>query len=167
MCVSAGLHRWQPSDGLNPCPRTKTKYLQTGFRNWENGRTWNVLACNSIKLSLYTPRGCRRSGCITPLILILGTTCWCVVSLTTWRLYPRQKNVVDIQEAKRQSFICNNKTQRRMGNRGSSRCWIGNGYSYLRYSHFIPTTITIPLYSRLCRPDLFWRWWRRKPFCQC
>jgi hypothetical protein len=101
------------------------------------------LACNSIKLSLYTPRRCGGSGCVTPLILNFGTTCWCVVSLTTWRLYPRRKNVVDIQKAKRRSCVSNTKAQRRMGNRRSSRCWIGNGYSHLRSTHFIPMTLII------------------------
>ena len=71
----------------------------------------------------------------------LRITCWCVVSLTTWRLYSRPKNIVDIQETKRRSCVCNKKAQRHKGNRKSSRCWIGNGYSNLRSSHFIPMTI--------------------------
>ena len=78
----------------------------------------------------------------------LGTT-WCVVRLTTWRLFPRQKNAVDVQEVKRRSCICNNMVQRHTGNR-SFRYWIGDGCTHLRSSRFIPITINDACFTVGC-----------------
>jgi hypothetical protein len=64
---------------LIPRPRSAIKYLQTGFRNLENGNPWSAVVCSTIKRKI-TTNDARKLSHTDQMRVIHFNTSHCVTS---------------------------------------------------------------------------------------